>query len=72
MTEFFSHTKHYVELQQWLGLRYIVQPQEYPHFTTLPHGYPEMDTALAEQLKEYYAPHDEKLKVLLNRKELPW
>ena len=70
MEEFFSDTNNFVDLVGWLGLR-PADLNKYPVDTTLPDGYPDMNVDTENMLREYYEPHNERLKELLGR-ELPW
>ncbi len=71
MEEFFSDVSHFYDLQDWLGLD-IAELNKYPVDTTLPDGYPEIDENNEAYLRGYYRPHNERLKKILNREELPW
>ena len=71
--EFFANTEgHFVDVQNWLGLKPIISISEYPSHSTLPDGYPEMNSDTERVLRDYYAPFNERLRVLLGREELPW
>jgi len=73
MEEFFSNTEGYFyDVQNWLGLKPVIALDQYPNCSTLPDGYPEMNEEVAQLLREYYEPFNERLKRLLGREELPW
>jgi hypothetical protein len=73
MEEFFANTQGYfIDVQSWLGLKPVVCLEKYPSHSTMSEGYPKINKDTERVLSQYYAPFNERLRVLLGRKELPW